>query len=200
MLESNHINDYLEETDEIDFSHPTIREQIELLADGSADNELAFIQSAFEYVRDEIAHSWDIQSTRITWKASDVLLWKEGICYAKSNLLAAILRGRGIPAGFCYQRLTLGDTPDTGYCVHALNAVYVSGSKKWIRLDARGNKEGINAQFSTEEERLAFPVREFFGEIDYPTIYSKPNAKTMEVLKKNTSCLNMYLNKLPTDI
>ena len=68
-----------------------------------------------------------------------------GICWAKSNLFAALLRANNIPAGICYQRLTLGDTPDTGYCIHALNAVYIKSINKWIRLDARGNKNGINA-------------------------------------------------------
>jgi hypothetical protein len=29
---------------------------------------------------------------------------------------------------------------------------------KWIRLDARGNKENINAYFSLNEERLAYTI------------------------------------------
>lgn len=49
-------------------------------------------------------------------------------------------QGLGIPAGICYQRLTLGDTPESGYCIHALNAVYMKRLDRWIRLDARGNK------------------------------------------------------------
>jgi transglutaminase-like putative cysteine protease len=57
---------------------------------------------AFEFVRDEISHSFGIQTTIITSKASSVLKYKTGICHAKSNLLAALLRLQGIPAGFCY--------------------------------------------------------------------------------------------------
>jgi hypothetical protein len=105
-----------------------------------------------------------------------------------------------MPAGFCYQRLTLGDTPDTGYCIHALNAVYLSPYKKWIRLDARGNKAGINAAFSLGEEQLAFPIREEYDEVDYPTIFKAPNVKTMEALRQNSDCRTMYLNGLPTEI
>ena len=38
---------------------------------------------------------------------------------------------------------------------------------KWIRLDARWNKTTEHAQFSTEEEILAFSARPEFGEVDY---------------------------------
>ncbi len=128
------------------------------------------------------------------------MAFKEGICYAKSNLLAALLRGGGIPTGFCYQRLTLGDTPDTGYCIHALNGVYLSGLKRWIRLDARGNKEGVNAQFSIDKEILAFPVRSHYNEKDYPTIYVEPVKITMDTLSNNSDCLEMYKYSLLEDI
>jgi len=57
-------------------------------------------------------------------------------------LLAAILRGMDIPAGICYQKLTLYDKPEDGYCIHALNSVYLKDLGKWVRIDARGNKEG----------------------------------------------------------
>ena len=97
---------------------------------------------AFEYVRDEISHSWDIQSEKVTRTASEVLKYKEGMCYAKSMLLCALLRSQGIPPGFCYQKLTLGDTPETGYCIHALNVVFISTINNWIRIDARGNTNG----------------------------------------------------------
>jgi hypothetical protein len=36
------------------------------------------------------------------------------------------MRGAGIPAGICYQKLTRGATPDTGYCIHALNTIYLA--------------------------------------------------------------------------
>ena len=38
---------------------------------------------------------------------------------------------------------------------------------KWIRLDARGNKENVHAEFCLDEERLAFPIRSELGEVDY---------------------------------
>ena len=47
--------------------------------------------------------------------------------------------------------------------VDALNTVYIDSLQKWIRLDARGNKPGVNAKFSLAEEKLAFPARLEFG-------------------------------------
>jgi hypothetical protein len=197
--ESNSLEDYLIESEEVDFHHLSIKEKASEIFSASS-NEEEFVQKAYEFVRDEISHSWDIQSSRITCKASEALYFKEGICYAKSNLLCALLRSRGIPAGFCYQRLTVGDTPDTGYCIHALNAVFLKSQDKWIRLDARGNKDGVNAEFSLHDEKLAFAVREHYNEIDYQNIYKSPNSKTIHALRQHTNCINMYLHGLPSEL
>jgi Transglutaminase-like enzymes, putative cysteine proteases len=196
VCDSDQWSDYLKETEEVDYSDPSIAALTARLS-AEASDPIEIIRRAFEYVRDEINHSRDIQSTRITCAASEVLKFQEGICYAKANLLSAILRRAGIPTGFCYQRLTLGDTPDTGYCIHALNAVYVSEYDRWIRLDARGNKPGVQAEFSLHEERLAFPIRPEYEEFDYGTIYAEPHPKTIETLRSNTSCVDMYLHGLP---
>jgi transglutaminase-like putative cysteine protease len=150
---------------------------------------------AFLFVRDEVAHSWDIRSRRVTRSAVDTLEYREGICYAKSHLLAAILRGVGIPTAICYQRLTLFDDDSAGYVIHALNAVYLDGT--WHRLDARGNKPGIDAEFSLGEERLAFPIRERYDEVDYPTLYVDPHPAIAATLLGNDDALEMYRNRLP---
>jgi transglutaminase-like putative cysteine protease len=194
--ETANLKDYLEELDVVDYSHPLIREKVnELFHDEQSDIEKAKV--AFEFVRDNISHSWDIQSTRVTCKASEVLKYKEGICYAKSNLLAALLRSAGIPTGFCYQRLMIFDTPDKGYSLHALNGIFLKSLNRWIRLDARGNKPGVQAEFSINEEILAFRVQEEFDEKDYSVIYTHPNEKTIATLKANTDALEMYKHHLP---
>lgn len=199
QCESENLQDYLSETDEVNYSHPLVKEKAAACG-GFNQTEIERIRAAYEFVRDEIAHSWDIQSHRVTCTASEVLEAREGICYAKSNLLAALLRAQGIPAGFCYQRLTLGATPDTGYCLHALNAVYVRGLRRWIRLDARGNKPGVRAEFSVTGEKLAFPIREAVDERDYPLIYMAPNPETISVLRAGTDAINMYKYQLPAII
>lgn len=180
----------------IDGDAPAVRRKAEELRAGAAD-DVALIREAFHFVRDGIAHSWDAQDQRVTATASEVLREGVGICWAKANLLAALLRASGIPAGICYQRLTLGDTPDTGYCLHALNAVYVGSLGRWIRLDARGNKPGVQAEFSLEEERLAFPVRPECGEEDDGRVFAEPAPITMKVLEGSDDALCMYLHCLP---
>lgn len=199
ICESKKLDDYLLELNEVNYSHPIIKDKVEELFN-PFQTEIEKVKVAFEFVRDKIFHSWDIQGKRVTCHASDVLAYKEGICYAKSHLFASLLRSQGIPTGFCYQRLMLFDTPEKGYCIHALNAVFFRSFNKWVRLDARGNKEGIDAQFSIDEENLAFSIREEYDEKDYPIIYIKPHYKTINVLKEHTDVLELYKNHLPESL
>jgi transglutaminase-like putative cysteine protease len=160
------ITDYLKDSEILNYSNSRIQEKALELSLNSK-NQFETIKNIYEFVRDEIPHSLDINGQKVTFKASEVLYNCQGICFAKSNLLAAMLRFLGVPAGFCYQRLT----HEGGYTLHGLNAVFLDS--KWYRLDARGNREDVDAQFSVDEEKLAFPVSKE-GEIDYPGIYSKP--------------------------
>ena len=196
ILQCSCLDDYVQELPEVNFSDASIQAlSNKLFYTGQSDIEK--IECAFHFVRDHIAHSWDIQGRKVTRTASEVLVHQQGVCYAKSNLLAALLRGQGIPTGFCYQRLMLFDTPEKGYALHALNAVFVRHLNKWIRLDARGNKRGVEAEFSLNEEKLAFVVNTALGEIDYDTIFVKPNIKTMETLQRCDDALTMYMEYLP---
>jgi len=194
ICESSRLEDYLNELEMVDYSHSLIGEKASELFTGLVD-EIEIVRAAFTYVRDSIAHSFDIQGSRVTCKASEVLFYGHGICHAKANLLAALLRSQGIPTGFCYQRLTKGDTPDTGYCIHSLIGVYLKTLDRWIRLDARGNKLGVNAQFCLEQEKLAFPIRPEYQEEEYPLIYTEPNINTVAALQQSTDCQMLYENQ-----
>ena len=199
MRQNDDIGAYLEASTLIDHAHPAIEAwAAEREAGGRLDADIA--REAFEFVRDQVAHSWDIGSRRVTAKASDVLEHGEGICYAKSHLLAALLRRQGIASGVCYQRLTLGDTPDTGYCIHALNTVYLASLGRWIRLDARGNKPGVDARFSLDTEQLAYLVRPDIGECEYWVNYAVPHPKIAATLATHTDCRAMYAHHLPAEL
>jgi transglutaminase-like putative cysteine protease len=134
------MQEFLRATDVIDWQHPSILTLSSQLV-GSTVVETA--QKCFEWVRDEIKHSNDFKMNPVTCTASDVLSAGTGYCYAKSHLLSALLRANHIPAGLCYQRLSINDD-GAPYCLHGLNAVYLPESG-WYRIDARGNKPGINA-------------------------------------------------------
>ncbi len=187
---------YLCEHEIVDYSHPLVQETLRQLHTAS-DPERERVRRTFEFVRDTIHHSCDIQSPQVTCKASEVLSYGEGLCYAKAHLLAALLRAQGIPTGFCYQRLTVGETAEMGYVLHGLNAVYLTSEASWIRLDARGNKPGIQAEFSTSKELLAYAVRPELDEIDYPTIYAQPHPKVVKALREQTNCFHLCQYFLP---
>ncbi len=121
----------------------------------------------------------DYELDAVTCTAPDVLKYGTGYCYAKSHLLAALLRANDIPAGLCYQRLTIeNDTPP--FSLHGLNAVYLDDFG-WYKIDARGNKSGVNAQFTPPVEKLAFPIVSE-GEFDFEEIWDSPLPQVVKCL------------------
>lgn len=167
---SRAVSPYLASSAIIDFDHPEVTRRAASLTLG-CDDELERVRRCFEFVRDEIQHSWDFKRNPVTCRASEVLRHGTGFCYAKSHLLAALLRANKVPTAFCYQRLAVG-TEGPPFCLHGLNAVLLSGFG-WYRLDARGNKPGVDAQFSPPHERLAFPVLSE-QERDLPELWPEP--------------------------
>ena len=178
------MNDYLIETQSIDYNDENIQKKVGHLKELSCD-DIDYIERCFMFVRDEIPHSWDIGAEIVSKKASEVLINKTGICWAKSCLLAALLRANEIPSGISYQLLTRADNDTSdGYIIHAFNTVYIEQLDKWIRLDARGNKENVNAQFSLDEEHLAYETRSELGEIDYHNNQNDLDERLVNVLSK----------------
>ena len=198
VLYSNKIDEYLKHDNVIDYDNEAVAELADTLFK-KANNEIDFIKTAYEFVRDHISHSADINEDVITCAASEVLKAGHGICFAKSHLLAALLRCKSVPSGFCYQKLILDDETAPVLIYHGLNGVYIKEYKKWIRLDARGNKVGVNAQFSIETEQLAFPIRPNMGEADSFVVYPDPDIKVLEKLRNNKTRTELW-NDLPTEL
>jgi transglutaminase-like putative cysteine protease len=173
---------YLSAGKYIDFDAPEVASLARQLAK-RANDEIDLVRACFEFVRDEIRHSSDFKLNPVTCKASDVLRHKTGYCYAKSHLLAALLRANGIPTGLCYQRLSMGGGD---YCLHGLNAVYLQAFG-WRRIDARGNKPGIDVQFDDpKRDAMAFPIREP-QERNLPEIWAEPLPLVVGVLERYES-------------
>lgn len=187
---------YLVSSDIIDWQTPEVLAQAQKLSTGQPD-ALSVARACFEFVRDEVEHSWDFQRNPVTCKASDVLKYRTGYCYAKSHLLAALLRANNLPAGLCYQRLSINDeTPP--FCLHGLNAVFLE-EFGWYRIDARGNKTGVDAQFCPPQEKLAFPIR-LEGEADLPEIYAEPLPEVIETLTRCRTYLEVAENLPDIDL
>jgi len=173
------VKQFLKNTDIIDWHNLEIVNVAEQIAAATKDRK-ALIKNCFEFVRDRIYHSSDYQMNPVTCRASEVLKNKTGYCYAKSHLLAALLRANQIPAGFCYQRLSVYDN-GAPYCLHGLNAIYLP-EIGWYRIDARGNKKGIDAQFTPPAEKLAFSIN-FPEEIDCKKVFAEPLPVVVKALQ-----------------
>lgn len=184
------MEDYLMETQSIDYMNPLIQDKVRELMDKS-ENQLDYIKRCYMFVRDEISHSWDIKTDVVSRTASDVLENKTGICWTKSCLLAALLRANHIPSGISYQLLTRADDDSEGYMIHALNTVYIKDFNKWIRLDARGNKKNINAFFSLDGEHLAYTIRSELGEIDYHDNHAELDDRLVNILMQSEDILEI---------
>ena len=190
------ISAYLAADDVIDHEHPCVRETVERLRSETID-AYTYASAAFGFVRDSIEHSADSGDLRVTWRASDVLGARTGVCYAKAHALAALLRAAGIPAGLCYQRLA--DDDGTNPSVHGLIALKLPGRERWARQDARGNKPGVDARFSLDKERLAWVVRPEFNEVDYPVLYAAPHPAILGALRAAADRPELW-RTLPTEL
>jgi transglutaminase-like putative cysteine protease len=190
VSKSTLMEEYLKATEVIDWQHPEVIDRAQQIASGLESAE-AIAKACFEWIRDEIYHSFDYQMNPVTCRASDVLQHKTGYCFAKSHLLAALLRANQIPAGFCYQRLSIDDQ-GAPYSLHGFNAIYLP-EIGWYRVDARGNKKGINAQFTPPQEQLAFKIQ-FPEEADFPAIVAEPLQIIVGSLRSQTSWDDMLQN------
>src|SRR5687767_11962315 len=176
------MDEFLAHSEVIDWRHPAVMAKA-LALRGDLTDDVAIARRCFEWVRDEIKHSGDCRLTAVTCAASEVLQEGSGFCYAKSHLLAALLRANGIPAGLCYQRLSVDDE-GLRFCLHGLNAVLLPGVG-WYRADPRGNRDGIDAQFVPPVERLAFSIR-LAGESDLPDIWPVPLPVVEQALRAHS--------------
>ncbi|EAT15244.1 transglutaminase family protein [Desulfuromonas acetoxidans] len=182
---------YLAQSDIINHHHPAIQAKAAALRIDNDNEQTA--KNCFEFVRDTIKHSWDYRLGPVTCIASDVLEHGTGYCYAKSHLLVALLRANAIPAALCYQRLILDETQQpVSFCLHGLTAVWLDHDG-WYRIDPRGNKPGVDAQFCPPVEQLAFPTVTG-GEYDLPQRHAEPLPEVVKVLTRYRTVEEVYHN------
>jgi transglutaminase-like putative cysteine protease len=176
--------EYLGCTDVVDFDDPAV---ISLASGVGGGTDVEVLQRAFEMVRDRFPHSRDIGGDEVPFSASDVIRTGHGLCYAKSHLLAALLRYNGIPAGFCYQRLN----DDGSFLLHCFNAAYVNGG--WVCIDARGNNGSVHVDFNLGEDMRAIATDETLDEKDYPVVFPRPDPGVLRALRSTDSLSRIIL-------
>lgn len=181
---------FLRATEIVDWNHPLVASKARELSTGLKQPE-DIARRCFEWVRDEIQHSFDFKRNPVTCAASQVLAERTGYCYAKSHLLAALLRASGIPAGLCYQRLSIDDK-GAPFSLHGLNAVYLPHTG-WYRVDCRGNRAGVDAQFTPPIEHLAFRLA-FPDERSFSDILPDPLPVVVDALRRFRTWDELYKN------
>jgi transglutaminase-like putative cysteine protease len=185
------MEEYLASDAVVDWRTAEVRQKaLELTQSLTEENDKA--RCLYEWVRDKIPHSADSGLDIVTCTASEVLKQGTGICFAKSHLLAALLRAIGIPAGFCYQVLRMDPPIDNEPVLHGLNGIYLATLGKWIRVDARGNTGGINAQFSINKEQLAFAMDPAADEFIYEAIFATPVDSVVSRLRMYASRTELW--------
>lgn len=176
------INGYLEDTIVVDWQTPIVAERARALTAGHETLEDR-LRAVFTFVRDEISHSFDIETDELTCNASEVLRAGHGLCYAKSHLLAALIRHCGVPAGFAFQRLRR-DGPDSAFVLHGFVAAQVPGRGGWVALDARGDNDAVSTVFDLETPSLAYTPDPALGEETLPGVHSKAVRHIVGMLSK----------------
>lgn len=196
MPERPDVNDYLECSDIIDYDHPLVREAAEHLTYGLKDN-ISKSRVIFEFVSDQIFHSFQINATSVTKKASEVLDKGHGISYAKAHLLAALMRASDIPAGLCYQIRYNHELEQL--IVHGFNAVYIHELGQWVRLDASKHMDEKQWRFDLLKESPELTINKSLGEHDDMTIYLSPSRRVIKALNTSDN-LEELKNYLPSKI
>ncbi|KJS41969.1 MAG: Cro/Cl family transcriptional regulator [Rhodospirillaceae bacterium BRH_c57] len=191
------MNPFLHSSTEIDADHPAVAALAARIAAGQ-ESPVDIAAACFAWVRDEISHTADLGHGPVPCRASDVLTAGTGFCFAKSHLLAALLRANGIPAALCYQRLSIDDAGPP-FTLHGMVSVLLPGTG-WYRCDPRGNrlggnKPGITTRFTPPVEHLAYTPA-LPGEADLPDLHAAPLPQVIAALNRNATVADL-LKDLP---
>lgn len=180
--DSTAIAHFLEESAVVDWQTPRVFEQARALA-APCEEDAERVQRAFAFVRDEIATP-DSDASPVACSAGQVLRQGAALSFARSHLLAALLRAVGLPAGFLYQRVRSGDQQPR-LVLYGLAAVRLE--ERWVPLDAGGDSplEGSRRiELDPAAPELSHPRGSEHGEVLLPTLFSKPSRRVLDLLQR----------------
>jgi len=154
------MNEFLKPTTIIDSDAAIIvAAAAEFAGDATDDEEVA--RRCFLWVRDCVRHSSDHRIPVVTCAASEVLKHRAGFCYAKSHLLAALLRARralhGPVVAPVHDRRAVGGSVGGAGGIHSINAGGTIGPASGVR---RLRITGCRAAAATPNQRQDHRGRE----------------------------------------
>ena len=177
---------YLEDTIVVDWQTPSVLECAREFGRG-AEHEQKRVEAAFLFVRDEIRQSLDGGTDELPCSASQVLKAQTGLSYAKSHLLAALLRAGGVPSGFGYERIVDSET-SAGYALHGFVVCWFSSLERWVALDPRGNTATLHTDFRLEgPPSLAHEPDPENGEAVSSVFFARPLKRVVDLLDRGES-------------
>jgi len=191
---------YLEDTEVVDWMTPPLEEKARALTEGCGDDGERVLR-LFAFVRDEIACSEQGTTQVVTCRASEVLREGVGLCHARCHLLVALLRARGIPAGFGYQRLRRR-SHGSGFVLHGFVGAYLreatAGTGRWIALDPHGDLARTSTRLDPDAPHFANTPDPEAGEVTRELIHPRPHKTVVDVLSRAES-LERARQALPGD-
>jgi transglutaminase-like putative cysteine protease len=188
---------YLEDTEIIDWQTPAVHEKAVDLTRG-IEGERQQIRALFDFVRDAIARLGDEDEGPIACRASHVLREGRGVGFARCHLLVALLRARGIPAAFGYQRVRR-DPPEKGHVLHGFVAVYLADEARWAPLDPSADRGELSAVCDLDEPRWGRAPDPTEGEQTYDLLSARPHRAVLDVLSRAPD-LERLFKALPDSI
>lgn len=136
-------SEYLGETETIQSKDIEINELAQEITNGITD-KYDQVKAIHDWVATNIYYDYDalVSGNYQDMDAKNVLLTKKGVCEGYANLMAALLRSKGIPCkvqggyalGIDTKKEWSSSNIDTTEGNHAWNEVYVNG--RWIIIDA----------------------------------------------------------------
>ena len=130
------MEEFLKETEYLDFNNTKIRSTVNDLIKNAIDNKEKAIL-VHDFIRDKILFGFNKKFYNM--KASEVLEAKKGFCNNKTALFASMLRAAGIPARIVFVDISkhILDNivdPRTEYVDHSYTEVFLDN--KWIKVDS----------------------------------------------------------------
>jgi transglutaminase-like putative cysteine protease len=137
----NAVTQYLEETETIDSTHPSIIAKATQLAEGE-DDLFKVVFKLASWVEETVDYDLNTLTAKASQKASWVLRNKEGVCDEMTSLFIAMARSLGIPArfvkGISYSTSDLFDNP---WQPHGWAEVYFP-TIGWVSFDVTFGEYG----------------------------------------------------------
>jgi transglutaminase-like putative cysteine protease len=177
--ERDGLDRYLEDTETTDWQTPAVMEKARELG-AEATNLCAAIRAIWQFVQQDILEPDGDRDGAVVCSASQVLAAGRGIDHARANLLVAMLRSRGIPAGFGYQKLRRGGAGAL-FVLAGFACVYLHDEERWVPLDVR---QGGGAPPDLSDAHLSVDPDAELEEETFDVVFARPHRGVVDVLSR----------------